>query len=195
MDGRTDDMKRETQRIPFAISYLNCSVSDSFSVRAQDGFASKFNNIFSRFYCRFKNYWLPRKTEKYPLHTPIRSPSHEAPFKVSNGGGSQSYSQWGIPREIHLTILWHNYLIPYCVGIHLDPSPFRPSSQLAFLLPNSDVEIYLILHILLLLLLMIWITNHHVDVYSHSCTKGNKLCHTPIRRLISQRNLLKSFCT
>lgn len=45
------------RRNPFAILYLNCSVSDSFSVRAQDEFAYKFNNIFSRFYCRFKNYW------------------------------------------------------------------------------------------------------------------------------------------
>lgn len=43
---------------PFAISYLNWSVSDSLSVRA-DEFASKFNNIFFRFYCRLKNYWKP----------------------------------------------------------------------------------------------------------------------------------------
>lgn len=44
---------------PFAISYLNWSVSDFLSVRAQDEFAAKFNNIFFRFYCRLKNYWKP----------------------------------------------------------------------------------------------------------------------------------------
>lgn len=121
---------------PFAISYLNCSVSDFLWVRvwAQDEFAYKFNNIFSWFYCRQIQELYPANNRRDP---PSSLTAHRSAALLTHiriwwmGGESENLGRWVGAIDL-IIILWHNYSIPSARS--------REFIRILLLLP---VEIYL----------------------------------------------------